>query len=121
MPQTAKGIHNWRQQHRLLVAAALTAFWNDPNVVTDYCRAIINRWHQQIVYRHKHHFPAYDGHIIKALSHPALRYDAYDIARKMLVIAARPLGFLSPELHRQAENIIRGEGPIWSASEEETC
>jgi hypothetical protein len=47
--------------------------------------------------------------------------DAYDIARKMLDTEARSRGFLSTELHRQAEKIIRGEGPIWSASEEETC
>jgi len=102
------------------VAAALTAFWNDPNAVIDYCSAIISRWHQQILYRHKHHFQEYDGHIIKALSHPALMADAYDIARKMLDTEARSPGFLSLELHRQAEKIIRGEGPIWSASEEET-
>ena len=120
MPQTAKGIHNWRQQHRLLVAAALTAFWNDPNAVTDYCSTIINRWHPEIFYRRKHRFPEYDGHIIKALSHPALWYDAYDIVRELLDTEARSQGFLSPELHQQAENIIRGEGPIWSASEEET-
>ena len=118
MPQTAKRIHNWRQQYRPLVAAALTAFWNDPNAVTDYCRAIINRWHQQTLYRDKHHFQEYHGHIIKTLPHPALMADAYDIARKMLDIEARSLGFLSPELHRQAENIIHGEGAIWSASEE---
>ena len=119
MPQTAKGIHNWHRQYRPLVAAALTAFGKDPDAVTEYCRPIISRWHKEIFYRRKHRFPEYDGHIIKALSHPALMADAHDIALKMLYTETRLQGFLSPELHRQAENIIRGEGPIWSASEEE--
>jgi len=102
-----------------LVGAALTAFWNEPDAVTEYCISILRRWHQEIFYRHRHHLIAYDGHIIKALSHPALKDDAYDIARKMLATEAREPGFLSPELRRQAENIIRGEGPIWSGSDEE--
>ena len=103
-----------------MVGAALTAFWNDPYVVTEYCRAILSRWHQEILYRHKNNKMAYDGHIIKALSHPALKDDAYYIARKMLDTEARSPGFLSPELRRQAENIICGEGPTWRSSEEET-
>jgi len=112
-------LHNWREEYRQLVGAALTAFWNEPDAVTEYCISILRRWHQEIFYRHRHHLIAYDGHIIKALSHPALKDDAYDIARKMLATEAREPGFLSPELRRQAENIIRGEGPIWSGSDEE--
>ena len=103
-----------------MVAAALTAFWDDPNAVTEYCIEILRRWHPEILYRHKRHRPEYDGHIIKALSHPALKDDAYYIARKMLNAEAKSPGFLSLELRRQAENIIRGEGPIWSSSEEES-
>ncbi len=111
-------LRNWLREYRKLVAAALFVFQNDPDDVTEYCRAIISRWHKEIRYRDgKPHLPEYDGHIIKALSHPALKDDAYDIAQKMLDTEA---GFLSPELRRQAENIIQGEGPIWSTSEEET-
>jgi len=114
-------LHNWRGEYRPLVGAALTAF-EDPNAVTEYCIEILSRWHQEIFYRHKNHKMAYDGHIIKALSHPALKDDAYYIAHEMLNVEARSRspGFLSPELRRQAENIIRGEGPIWRSSEEET-
>ena len=112
-------LHNWRGEYRQLVGAALTAFWDDPYAVTEYCRAILSRWHQEIFFRHKNIKIEYDGHIIKALSHPALKDDTYYIARKMLATEAKSPGFLSPELRRQAENIIRGEGPIWSASEEE--
>ena len=112
-------LHNWRGEYRPLVGAALTAFWNDPDAVTEYCIAILRRWHQEIFYRHKHNRIAYDGHIIKALSHPALNDDAYYIAQKMLNAEAKSSGFLSPELRRQAENIIQGQGPIWAPYEDE--
>ena len=71
---------------------------DDPDALTEYCIAILRRWHQEIFYRHKHNRIAYDGYIIKALSHSALKDDAYYIARKMLGTEARSLGFLSPEL-----------------------
>ena len=113
-------LNDWHRQHRPLVAAALTAFYNDPGAVTEYCGAILRRWHQQIFYRHKHRRPEYDGHIIKALSHPSLRQEAYKTVQDMLAEEARSPGFLSTELRQQAENMIQGKWLPWTASEEKT-
>jgi hypothetical protein len=111
-------LDDWHRQYRRLVAAALMAFWNNPDAVTRDCRVIISRWHLEIVYRHKNkkrlQFHNYDGHIIKALFHPALRKEASQAAQAMLYKAKYSPGFLSPELHRQAENIIRGEWQPWA-------
>ena len=111
-------LDNWRQQYRPLVAAALMAFWNDADAVIEYCEAIISRWHKEISYRHKHRLPEYDGHIIKALSHPALRQESRKAVQNMLSVEAKRPGFLGAELRRQAENIMQGQWPSWSESEE---
>jgi hypothetical protein len=113
-------LRNWPRQYRPLVAAALMVFWNNPKAVVDYCRAIMDRWHQEILYRHKHRRPEYDGHIIKALSHPALRQEAREAVQDMLYVEARSPGFLSPELHKQAQNIMQGQWLPWSEPEEGT-
>jgi hypothetical protein len=117
-------LDDWHRQYRRLVAAALMAFWNNPDAVTRDCRDIISRWHPEIVYRHKNRkrykngkrlqLLDYDGHIIKALFHPALRKEACQVAQVMLSTEKYSPGFLSPELHRQAENIIRGEWQPWA-------
>jgi len=111
-------LDDWHRQYRRLVAAALMAFWNNPDAVTRDCRDIISRWHPEIVYRHKNRkrlqLLDYDGHIIKALFHPALRKEASQAAQAMLYKENDSPGFLSPELHRQAENIIRGEWQPWA-------
>jgi hypothetical protein len=115
-------LDDWHRQYRRLVAAALMAFWNNPNAVTRDCRDIISRWHKELVYRHKNkkrlQLPDYDGHIIKALFHPALRKEASQAAQAMLSMENYSPGFLSPELHRQAENIIRGEWQPWAVPSE---
>ena len=113
-------LDDWRRQYRPLVAAALATFWNAPDAVIEYCRAIISRWHKEIFYRHKHRLPEYDGYIVKALSHPALRKEARKAVQDMLSVEARSPGFLSPELRQQTENIMQGQWPPWSSSEEET-
>jgi len=110
----------WRRQFRPLVTAALTAFWNDPDSAIGYCRAVLARWRQEIVYRHKRRLPEYAGYIVKALSHPGLRQDARKAVQEMLLAEAESPGFLSGELRRQAENIMSGEWPPWSAPEEES-
>jgi hypothetical protein len=111
-------LDDWHRQYRPLVAAALMAFWNNPDAVTRDCRAIISRWHPEIVYRRTNQKRSilrdYDGHIIKALFHPALRKEASQAAQAMLYKENDSPGFLSPELHRQAENIIRGEWEPWA-------
>jgi hypothetical protein len=113
-------LKDWQRQYRLLVAAAFTAFWNDPDAVTEYCRAIISRWHQEILYRHRHRLREYDGHIIKALSHPSLREEARKVVQDMLAEEAESPGFLSTELRQQAENMAKGKWLPWSVPEEET-
>jgi hypothetical protein len=120
MQRALEVLDQWPRHRRPLVAAALTAFWNDPGAVIEYCRTIISRWHKEIFYRHKHRLPEYDGYIIKALSHPALRQESRKAVQNMLSTEARSPGFLSPELRRQAENIMQGQWPSWSESEEET-
>jgi hypothetical protein len=111
-------LNDWPRQYRPLVAAAFTAFWNEPEPVAEYCRAILRRWHKEILYRHKHRHPEYDGHIIKALSHPFLRQEATKAAQKMLIEEARSPGFLSTELREQSKNMIQGKWLPWNVSEE---
>jgi hypothetical protein len=113
-------LHGWVRQNRRLVAAALTAYWNNPDDVAGYCGEIISRWHKEIFYQVKHRRQRYGGHIIKALSHPALRQEARKAAQDMLYEEALSPGFLTPGLLEQAENIARGQWPPWSGSEEET-
>jgi len=113
-------LNDWHRQHRRLAAAALTAFWNDPEAVTEYCRAILGRWHKEVLYQQKRRLPEYTGHIIKALSHPSLRQEACKAVQDMLAEEARSPGFLSTELRRQVENMIQGNWPPWTASKEKT-
>lgn len=113
-------LNDWHRQYRPLVAAALTAFWNNPEAVTEYCRAILSRWHKEIFYRQKRRLLEYDGHIIKALSHPSLRQEACKAVQDMLAEEARSPGFLGTWLRQHAENIMQGEWLPWSASEEKT-
>jgi hypothetical protein len=113
-------LNDWPRQYRPLVAAAIMAFWNDPGAATEYCKAILSRWHQEIFYRHKRRCLEYDGHIIKALSHPSLRQEACKAVQDMLAEEARSPGFLSTGLRRQAENMIKGKWLPWSAAEEKT-
>jgi hypothetical protein len=113
-------LNDWPRRYRPLVGAAITAFWNDPVAVTEYCRAILGRWRQEIFFRRKRRLREYDGHIIRALSHPSLRQDACEAVRDMLAEEARSPGFLSTELRQQAENMIQGKWLPWNPSEEKT-
>ena len=112
-------LESWFRHYRPLVNAALAAFWNDPDAVTKYCKAILNRWHREIVYRRQHGLPEYDGHIIKALSNPRLRKEAHRAAMDMLSAEARSPGFLGAALLEWVENIAEGQWPLWSESDDE--
>ena len=111
-------LEGWRGHYRPLVAAALGAFWDDPHSVAVYCEDILGRWLPEILYRHKKRLREYDGHIIKALSHPSLRREANQVAHDMLSFESRSPGFLSVHLREQAERISRGEWPPWSGAED---
>ncbi len=108
---------NWLRENRPLVAAALAVHWDRPEDVTEYCRAILRRWHAEIEYQVKKRLPRYEGHIWKALTHPALRQQASRVVENMLTVEARRPGFLGPMLHEEAQNILQGQWPPWSASE----
>ena len=123
--QRAKEVlRDWHRQYRPLVTAALTAFWNRPDAVEGYCRAILNSWNHDISYRHKHKKKLkqpYEGHIIKALAHPTLQQqgESERRSRQMLRKEERSPGFLSPELKTKAEAICRGEILAWSGELED--
>jgi len=112
-------LDDWPRQFRPLVTAALTAFWNDPDAAIGYCSAVLGRWHREIVYQRQRRHVWYQGHIVKALSHPQLRQEARRVVQEMLLAEIRSPGFLPAELKHWAEKIMRGEWPLWSAPEEE--
>jgi hypothetical protein len=112
---------NWHKEYRPVLTSALTAFWNDPDAVTDYCRQILKRWYKEIEYQHhKRNIQRHDGHIIKALAHPSLRRQAGVAATQMLQAEANSPGFLTPLLHQQVLEIAQGQFPSWTGKEEET-
>ena len=117
-------LKNWRAEYRPLVTSAFTAFWNDPDAVTDYCRQILRRWDGEIEYqhrnRHKNYRRRHDGHIIKALAHPSLRRQARAAAKRMLQREKNAPGFLTPLLHQRAVETTQGQFPLWTGEEEET-
>ncbi|GEM_PF-2558801 len=112
-------LSHWQSQYRPLVSAALTAYWNDPDGATDYCRAILWGWMAEINYQITNRRHRYDGHIIKALTHPALREEATQAAHEMLVLEATQPGFLSMHLEKWAKEIVEGIWPPWTSAEEE--
>ncbi|NER98296.1 MAG: hypothetical protein F6J86_31470 [Symploca sp. SIO1B1] len=114
-------LNNWYKQYRPLVTSALTAFWNNPNAVTDCCRQILKRWYQEIEYYHRNKRKfnkRQDAHIIKALAHPSLRKLAQETATQVLQTEANSPGFLTPLLHQQALEITQGKFPSWTGTEE---
>lgn len=111
---------NWQAQYRPLVTAALGVFYSDPDAVIEFCRAILDRWPQEIRGRRKRKLPEYNGHIVKALSHPHLREHARRVAQHMLRAEAKDPHFLSEGLRRWAEDIMLGRWPSWTAAEEST-
>ena len=114
-------LDNWHKEYRPVLTSALTAFWNDPDAVTDYCRQILKRWYKEIEYQHhKRNIQRHDGHIIKALAHPSLRRQAGVAATQMLQAEANSPGFLTPLLHQQVLEIAQGQFPSWTGKEEET-
>ncbi|NEQ70466.1 MAG: hypothetical protein F6K21_34235, partial [Symploca sp. SIO2D2] len=115
-------LDNWHSSYRPLVASALTAFWNEPDAVTIYCRQILKRWYKDIEYYHhnKRKFGKRDDeYIIKALANPSLRRQAQAAARRMLETEANSPGFLTPRLHQRALEITQGKFPSWTEKEEE--
>jgi hypothetical protein len=118
---------NWHKECRPVLTSALTAFWNDPDAVTDYCRQILRRWYKEIEYQHRNkrklrqlNIKQLDGHIIKALAHPRLRRQARAAATQMLQAEANSPGFLTQLLHQRALEIAQGQFPSWTGKEEET-
>jgi hypothetical protein len=112
---------NWHKEYRPVLTSALTAFWNDPDAVTDYCRLILRRWDKEIEYQHrKRNIKRHDGHIIKALAHPSLRRQAQAAAERMLQRETNCPGFVAPLLHQRALEIAQGQFPSWTGKEEET-
>ena len=116
-----KVLDAWTTHERHLVCAALTAFWNKPVPAKRYCRMILLDWQSEVrieCHQREHYF-RYSGHLVKALSHPALRSLATDTVRKMLLLETKYPGKLDPELKHYARNIIRGEWPLWSRADDE--
>jgi hypothetical protein len=115
-------LRNWHKEYRPVLTSALTAFWNDPDAVTDYCHQILRRWYKDIEYQHRKRNikKRHDGHIIKALAHPSLRRQAQAAAERMLQRETNCPGFLTPLLHQRALEIAQGQFPSWTGKEEET-
>jgi hypothetical protein len=116
-------LRNWYREYRPVVTAALTAFWNESNTVTYYCRKILKQWQKEIEYQHKNkhkHRNRNDGHIIKALSHPELKEEARKAAVQMLRVEDLSPGFLTELLLQRAVEITQGQFPSWIDGAEET-
>jgi DNA-binding winged helix-turn-helix (wHTH) protein len=107
-------VSTWKSHLRLVVTAALSAFWDDPNAVTSCCVQILRNWHREISYQISSGFERYDGHLIKALSHPALRDLSREISKTMLDFEAGHSRFLTPFLRETAENVGKGEWAPWT-------
>ena len=113
-------LSNWCGEPRPVVTSALTAFWNNPDAVTDYCREILRRWDRDIEYQlgKKRNIKRDDGHIIKALAHPGLRTQARAAAMRMQQVEKNKPGFLTPLLHQRALELAQGQFPSWTGQEE---
>ena len=113
-------LSNWRGEPRPVVASALTAFWNNPDAVTDYCREILRRWDRDIEYQlgKKRNIKRDDGHIIKALAHSGSRKQGRAAAMRMQQVEKNEPGFLTPLLHQLALEIAQGQFPSWTGQEE---
>ena len=113
-------ISNWCREPRSVVTSALTAFWNNPDAVTEYCRQILKRWDKEIEYQHenKRKMKRNDEHIIKALAHPGLSRQARAAATQMREREENQPGFLTPLLHQRAVEIAQSQFPSWTGQEE---
>jgi len=113
-------LRNWSHENRSLVNAALIVLWSDHDATTQCCREILERWHQEISYPRERRLPVYDDHIMRAISHPALRSEAVKTAQGMLSAESKSPGLLTDALRRQAESVAAGRWSDREALEERT-
>ncbi len=102
-------LNNWVSKPRVLVAAALKIFADNPDKVEKYCRGILNNWERDIEFSIKKRIKKYSVHIVISLTHPKLKTNAKAAVSAMLKKEQQTPGFLDPFLLKIAQAISQGK------------